>query len=401
LPFRLDGGAVSFSLVICGGSAPKRRRNLNAHVHYARRVEFDQLVAELEAARLNRLVYSRADGPLELWCYTTKAIYERAWSPVVSAARGLIINRSRREVVATPFPKFFNLGENDAQIPDEPFEVFEKVDGSLIVIFHDGNQWRAATKGSLDSTQVAWAEKELASADLSVLRPGTTYLAEAVYPENRIVINYGHAGLVLLGAYDAAGAELGTSSIRSLAVSLGWRAARAETFPTLSDLIARTYDLPLDQEGFVLRFRSGVRLKVKGAAYRRLHAAIAKVTPLGLWDAMAAGENLDDMRRETPEEYWWDFDEIRRLLEQRLEALLLSIADTAADVAHLTDKELGLTLKKLPSDASAYIFQFRRNPDLMKDTRTRERLLKDIRPQANLLSGYQPSYAIQRAVADG
>jgi RNA ligase len=107
------------------------------------------------------------------------------------------------------------------------------------------------------------------------------------------------------------------------------------------------------------------------------------------------------MRRETPEEYWWDFDEIRRLLEQRLEALLLSIADTAADVAHLTDKELGLTLKKLPSDASAYIFQFRRNPDLMKDTRTRERLLKDIRPQANLLSGYQPSYAIQRAVADG
>ena len=340
-------------------------------------MEFDQLVVELEAARLERLVYCRCDGPLELWCYTTKAIYERAWRPIVRAARGLVINRSLREVVATPFPKFFNLGETDALVPDEPFEVFEKVDGSLIIIFHDGHRWRAATKGSLDSEQVFWAEKQLAAVDLAALQPGTTYLAEAVYPENRIVIEYDHSGLVLLGAYDLAGTELETARIHALANHLGWRAART-----------------------VLRFYSGERLKLKGAAYRRLHAAIAKVTPLGLWDVMAAGGDLEKMRMETPEEYWWDFDEIRTLLERRLENLLSEIARSAAEVAHLSDKDVGLKLKEMPRATAPYIFKFRQDPDLLKDARIRQRLLKDIRPIANQLEGYQPSYAIQRAVAD-
>ena len=363
-------------------------------------MEFDQLVVELEAARLERLVYCRCDGPLELWCYTTKAIYERAWRPIVRAARGLVINRSLREVVATPFPKFFNLGETDALVPDEPFEVFEKVDGSLIIIFHDGHRWRAATKGSLDSEQVFWAEKQLAAVDLAALQPGTTYLAEAVYPENRIVIEYDHSGLVLLGAYDLAGTELETARIHALANHLGWRAARTEAVTKLTDLMPRTNELPHDQEGFVLRFYSGERLKLKGAAYRRLHAAIAKVTPLGLWDVMAAGGDLEKMRMETPEEYWWDFDEIRTLLERRLENLLSEIARSAAEVAHLSDKDVGLKLKEMPPATAPYIFKFRQDPDLLKDARIRQRLLKDIRPIANQLEGYQPSYAIQRAVAD-
>ena len=40
----------------------------------------------------------------------------------------------------------------------------------------------------------------LANHDLSCLDKETTYLAEAIYPENRIVVHYQHAGLVLLGA---------------------------------------------------------------------------------------------------------------------------------------------------------------------------------------------------------
>ena len=38
------------------------------------------------------------------------------------------------QVVATPFPKFFNAGEKRGDIPALSFEAFEKLDGSLIVI---------------------------------------------------------------------------------------------------------------------------------------------------------------------------------------------------------------------------------------------------------------------------
>jgi hypothetical protein len=38
------------------------------------------------------------------------------------------------------FPKFWNWGEFARPVPSGPFECFEKADGSLIIIFHDGQR---------------------------------------------------------------------------------------------------------------------------------------------------------------------------------------------------------------------------------------------------------------------
>ena len=114
-------------------------------------------------------------------------------------------------------------------MPDLPFEAFEKLDGSPIVIYHHDGAWRTATKGSFDSAQARWAAERLPSG----LQPGTTCLAEAVYPENRMVVHYAEAALVLLAAYDESGRELSYDEILATAETIGWRAARRHTFESM------------------------------------------------------------------------------------------------------------------------------------------------------------------------
>ena len=70
-------------------------------------------VAELDAARANSLVYRRDDPATvrSLSCYTSRGVYAQAWGKVTMLARGLILDLGAGRVLATPFSKFFNLGE--------------------------------------------------------------------------------------------------------------------------------------------------------------------------------------------------------------------------------------------------------------------------------------------------
>ena len=118
--------------------------------------------------------------------------------------------------------------------------------------------------------------------------------------------------------------------------------------------------LPRDEEGYVLRFIDGTRLKIKGGEYRRIHALISGCTPLAIWETINAGDDLDAIRRDLPEEFWTDFDDIRRLLSDRIATLERTVAELAASVAHLSDKEVGLTLDTLPADSRQFLFPFRK-----------------------------------------
>lgn len=135
--------------------------------------------------------------PLSLYSYTRTAQYEQVWNQVTTRCRGLVADDVTGAVVALPLPKFFNVGEHESgrpyapALPDEPFEVYDKVDGSLGILFHYAGKWRAASRGSFTSTQAVWAQRRLDGRDTSALVPGTTYLAEILYPQNRIVVDYG------------------------------------------------------------------------------------------------------------------------------------------------------------------------------------------------------------------
>ncbi|MGI4875722.1 MAG: RNA ligase [Janthinobacterium lividum] len=366
--------------------------------HPARTLPFASLLTGLQAAQAAGLVLRRYDPGTSrsLWCYTNECVYDSGWNEFSLLARGLVLHEASEQVVATPFPKFFNLGEQGQVVPDLPFEAFEKVDGSLVIIHYWQGRWRAVTKGAFDSPQAQWAETRLAGQSLAALMPGTTYLAEAVYPENRIVITYAEPALVLLAAYRADGLELETPELQQVATGLGWPLAERHAYASFAELAAEAQHLPATREGFVIRFTNGLRLKVKGAEYRRIHALITRCTPLALWEALAAGDDLTALRRELPEEFWSDFDAITALLRQQEAALLARIATAAASVAHLPDKELGLVLTAQPDDVRPLLFAWRKFGGQLVG-KSQDAFWRAIRPTGNVLPGYVASYAMQRA----
>ena len=361
-------------------------------IHPAHTLSFDDLWDGLLEAHAKGFVYRRTDPVtrLQIFAYTPRCVYEDGWDTHTMLARGLILDPEAKRIAATPFPKFFNAGERRGDIPDLPFEAFEKLDGSLIILFHHDGAWRTATKGSFDSEQARWAAGRIPAG----LRPGTTYLAEAIYPENRMVVRYPDSALVLLAAYDETGRELSYDAILDTAAALGWRAATRHAFASMHELMRHTAGLPRDTEGYVVRFSSGLRLKLKGAEYCRVHALISRCTPLAIWEILNAGGDPEAMRRELPEEFWDDFDAIVRLLRQQEDAIRARVAETAASVAGMTDKELGLALGTIPADTRPYLFGFRKSGTI--DARTRPVLMRAIRPTGNALPGYTASYAMGR-----
>ncbi len=117
---------------------------------------------------------------LLIWNYTPQCQFQQAWDEITMQSRGLITT-STGTIVARPFKKFFNLEEQQESLPDEPFEVYEKYDGSLGIVFFYGDRWQIATRGSFESEQAKEGKKILDTLDTSTLDKEYTYLFEIIY----------------------------------------------------------------------------------------------------------------------------------------------------------------------------------------------------------------------------
>lgn len=371
-------------------------------IHPARAIPFDDLVAQLTAAVASGHVSERRHperNDLALYCYTNRCVYENAWTPVIEAARGLVIDHGTKRVVATPFPKFFNHGERNAAMPDEPFEVFDKLDGSLGIVFFDdvASTWRVATKGSFTSAQAQWATERLATLNTASLEKGATYCFEIVYTANRIVVRYPWEGLALLAVYDADGREWPRCDVYHASVRLGSRVVNGYIYNTLDAMVLAARTFAADREGFVVRFASGYRLKVKGDEYLRVHRLVSRVTPLALWESMAAGDDLDAIRREIPEEFCGDFDVIRGALVSRFCAIVQATEEEHAERRDESDKIVGLAIASIPQPARQFIFARRKHGAAWHTLpKYRSDICRVFRPTGNVLAGYSPSAAMHR-----
>ena len=99
------------------------------------------------------LVYKQVHPtlPLTIWNYNEKVQYEGKWDEITIQTRGLVTD-NEGNVVARPFKKFFNIEENK-HTPTEEFDVFEKMDGSLGILFNYNGEWVMSTRGSFTSEQ--------------------------------------------------------------------------------------------------------------------------------------------------------------------------------------------------------------------------------------------------------
>ncbi len=268
----------------------------------------------LDWNRINALVAQRylsvqkhPEGELYICNYTAKAQYDAFWNDYTRMCRGLIIDPSGR-IRARPFAKFFNLGEVPLdELPKEPFEVYEKMDGSLGILYRLEGIPQIATRGSFVSEQAQVATRILHEKYqhlLPQLNPDYTYLFEIIYPENRIVVDYGPVrDLFLLAIVDTeSGKELPLADIGFPLV----KKHNGIQHLTQMERDAAQQHIGENQEGFVIRFQSGMRVKVKSSEYVRLHRIITGLSVLDLWQYLSEGESLDELLEKVPDEvYTW------------------------------------------------------------------------------------------------
>lgn len=237
--------------------------------------------------------------PLAIFNYSRECQYSGMWDDITLNCRGLVLDTGGN-VIAKPFPKFFNYEEHTAdEIPNENFEVFEKMDGSLGIFFHYAGEWHMATRGSFTSDQ-SIKGMEIATRNRLYMEcvPGFTYLFEIIYPENRIVVDYGkEERLVLLGIMNPAGEELSYEEI----VDDGWDIV--DRYDGVNDFTKLKETINKDAEGFVIRFRNGMRMKIKGDEYVRLHRIITNFSTKDIWELLKNGEPLEPFLDRVPDEF--------------------------------------------------------------------------------------------------
>ena len=128
---------------------------------------------------LHKQIHPRLD--LTIWNYSQKVQYERLWDDITLQCRVLVTN-SKGDIVARPFKKFFNYDEHKPEdIPNEDYVVYEKMDGSLGILFNYENEWIMTTRGSFTSPQAIKGKELLGKYPLDKLNKNNTYLFEIIY----------------------------------------------------------------------------------------------------------------------------------------------------------------------------------------------------------------------------
>jgi RNA ligase len=299
--------------------------------------------------------------------------YDQIHSPktheIVKECRGLILDHNFN-VVSRSFDRFFNYGENETTFNVKTAYACEKIDGSLIKIYHYQNLWHISTRGT------AFAESEVNGFDLTfegmvlralncanmgqfqklcqdaLLDKDYTYIFEITGVENRVVTRYSGYTLWFLACRHIHG--LYVKPVDLTILLLGAKIPKRFSFGSVEECLETAKALPDLQEGYVI-YEAGVPVcKVKSPAYVVAHKIKGEgLNPRHIATLIALNEQ---------EEYLAYFEEDRNYFNQPIAVLesviedAQKVYDSAKDVAD--QKDFALKVKDYPF--CNFLFQARK-----------------------------------------
>lgn len=215
--------------------------------------------------------------------------------PLVIECRSLILDYDLN-VVSRGFDRFFNLGEALNVMPEINWttaECVEKVDGSLIKIYHYKGVWYISTRGTAFAESdcmgfgVTFRELVLKALGESYglqsftdsefqhqcrwIDPDYTYIFELTSVENRVVKHYDGYTLHFLAARNNATGDYGDWHHRDWAHMLGASQIKAFRFSSEEEAVKAAAKLQNLDEGFIV-YQNGVPIaKIKSPTYVAVH----------------------------------------------------------------------------------------------------------------------------------
>jgi hypothetical protein len=311
--------------------------------------------------------------PLTIWNYSEKVQFENLWDEITLQCRGLVTGNITGEVIARPFRKFFNIEENK-YIPTSKFDVYEKMDGSLLVLFNYKGEWVFATRGSFISEQAIKAKEIFYKKyETKELFRHYTYLFEIIYPQNRIVVDYGDTeDLILLGAIET---KTGDEDDITIYEYYGFNVVKI--YDGIEDYTQLKQIIKPNQEGYIIKFSNGDRIKIKGEEYLRLHRIMTNISTTSIWGCLKNGDDIDKLLKDVPDEF---YNKIQDYIEELNILFLEQRSSIEAEYFHIkintmgySDKAFALFIKDNPY--KSYLFALRNGKDIT------EQIWRNIKPK--------------------
>ena len=183
--------------------------------------------------------------------------------PVVQKCRGIILDEADNwRVVSYGYDKFFNQGgAHAAEIDWSTAKVFDKLDGSIMTLYHYDGEWQVASSGVPDATgqmmgstitfhDLFWQVWNALNYHL----PKDTdccYMFELMTPYNRVVVEHKTSDIVLHGVRRLTD-ERELNPIVEGHLN-NWHTVKVLSLESWDEVLAATTELdPMDAEGYVV-----------------------------------------------------------------------------------------------------------------------------------------------------
>ena len=342
--------------------------------------------------------------------YNRAATYSRDWDNITMTARGLVFD-SNGNIASRSLDKFYNLGEPEVGgIEGLPKGVswiaLEKADGSMISSFNYSDEQFFMTRGSFVSSQAIWA-KDWAYNNLRIdlMDKLMTYVFEGIYPQNRIVVDYGTTEELRLIAVrnPITGEFMPYDLMVKEAEKIGCGVVKKLPFKTIEEIVEHCKTLPMTEEGYVIRFDNGLMVKIKGEEYCKIHRIISHVTPLSFWRSIdvktftVPSEFLVNL----PEEFKSDISELVNLTEtqhkselQRLYALAATVPEFMSDTEG--KKQRYQYVHSMYGDDWYHVLNLLNGKEFM----VRDGIHRLLRPTRNIIDGVALSDTLKRFLSE-
>lgn len=273
------------------------------------------------------------DVPLNIVTYTHLCQFEKKWNEITMMCRGLIYLEDGT-IVSRPLRKFMNWEEYEGSLPPGKPSVVTKYDGSCLIGYWIGEKMYLATRGSFTSEQAKLGQEILDDLIdkndglLDVLKGlrHKTLVFELIHPLNRIVVDYGdEKNIILLAVIDTeTGEETDPYELSD------WFDV-AEEHGEMVDYDTLKGEEKENEEGYVLKWPNGFRLKCKFSNYVRLHRLITGINEKRIWEILSAGDAIEPMMESVPDEFYQYVKGVAEDLRQQY-------ADIEADAGKFVEK---------------------------------------------------------------
>lgn len=200
---------------------------------------------------------------------------------VVQQCRGIILDEDKNwSIISYPFDKFFNYGEpNAATIDWSTAKVYEKLDGSLVVLYFNNysSKWEVSTSGTPDAEGVIKSYKSLTFNklfwqtwnSLGYQLPEDVdccFMFELLTPYNIVIVRPKVSAIVLHGVRNLPSLKEDNPEI--FAAKYDWECVQRFDLSSWEDVLAASSNLePLASEGYIVCDDKFNRVKVKSPEY--------------------------------------------------------------------------------------------------------------------------------------